>query len=40
MFTFEFLQSANAVAGLAILMYVSFRLKRALKGYARYGTFN
>ena len=38
-FMFEFVQSANALAALAILMYVSFRLKRALKSYARFGCF-
>lgn len=39
MFNLEFLQSANALAGLAVMMYICFRLKRALKAYARTGCF-
>ena len=35
----EFMQTANALLGLSVLLYVSFRLKRALKDYARFGSF-
>ena len=37
--SFEILQTANALAGLAVLMLLSYRLKRALKSYARFGCF-
>lgn len=36
---FEILQTANALAGLSVLMYICYRLKRSLRGYARYGSF-
>lgn len=36
---FEILQTANALLGLTVLMYVCYRLKRSLKGYARTGSF-
>ena len=36
---FEILQTVNALAGLAVLMYISYQLKRSLKIYARTGSF-
>ena len=36
----EMIQTTNALAGLAVLLFVTFRLKRALKLYARFGTFH
>lgn len=32
---FEMIQTVNALAGLAVLMYICFRLKRSLKAYAK-----
>ncbi len=36
----EMIQTTNALAGLAVLLYVAFRLKRALKTYAKFGVFH
>ena len=32
---FEFIQTANAIAGLGIILYFSYRLKCFLKGYLK-----
>ena len=32
---FEFIQTANAIAGLGILLFFSYRLKHFLKGYIK-----
>ena len=32
---FEFIQTANAIAGLGILLFFSYRLKSFLKGYLK-----
>lgn len=39
MHAFEMFQTVNALAGLAVLMYLCAQLKRALKLYARTGSF-
>ena len=32
---FEFIQTANAIAGLGVLIFFSYRLKAYLKGFLR-----
>lgn len=36
---FEIFQTTGAIAALAVLLFLSYRLKRSLKGYARTGSF-
>lgn len=36
---FEIMQTTTGLIGLAVLMFLCYRLKRSLKGYARTGVF-